>query len=46
MTRSQKFTLKDLQNEETDWKDLILQNEVTLLRRFSDSGLHFAYDEA
>ena len=46
MTRSQKFTLKDLQNEETDWKDLILQNEVTLLRRFSDSGLHYAYDEA
>lgn len=46
MMQSQKYTLKDLQNEETDWKDLILQNEVTLLRRFSDSGLHFAYDEA
>ena len=46
MMQSQKYTLKDLQNEETDWKDLILQNEVTLLRRFSDSGLHYAYDEA
>ena len=46
MMQSQKYTLKDLQNEETDWKDLILQNEVTLLRRFSDSGLHCAYDEA
>ena len=46
MMQSQKYTLKDLQNEETDWKDLILQNEVTLLRRFSDSGLRYAYDEA
>jgi tRNA G46 methylase TrmB len=46
MTQSQKYTLKDVQKEEADWKDLILQNEVTLLGHFSVLGLHYAYDEA
>ena len=33
MMQSQKYTLKDLQNEETDWKDLILQNEACYKRK-------------
>ena len=46
MTQSQKYTLKNLKDEETDWKELILLNEVTLLRHFSEVGLHYAYHEA
>ena len=46
MMQSQKYTLKNLKDEETDWKELILLNEVTLLRHFSEVGLHYAYHEA
>ena len=44
--QSQKFTINDLKKEETGWKELILLNELTLLQRFSQSGLHKAYTEA
>ena len=44
--QSQKFTLNDIEIEEKGWKELILLNELTLLQRFSQSGLHKAYTEA
>ena len=44
--QSQKFTIKDLKEEETDWKELVVLNEVKLLQRFSRSNLSNAYTEA
>tara|TARA_B100000131_G_scaffold249561_1_gene242859 strand:- start:160 stop:717 length:558 start_codon:yes stop_codon:yes gene_type:complete len=44
--QSQKFTLNDIKIEEKGWKELILLNELTLLQRFSQSGLGNAYLEA
>ena len=46
MIQSQKYTIKDLKIEEKGWKELILLNELTLLQRFSQSGLKKAYSEA
>ena len=44
--QSQKITINDLKIEEKGWKELILLNELTLLQRFSHSGLGNAYLEA
>ena len=44
--KSQKFTIKDLKEEETDWKELVVLNEVKLLQRFLRSNLSNAYTEA
>ena len=44
--QSQKITINDLKIEEKGWKELILLNELTLLQRFSQSGLRNAYLEA
>ena len=44
--QSQKFTIKNLKKEETDWKELVVINEVSLLKRFANSNLKNAYIEA
>ena len=44
--QSQKITINDLKIKEKGWKELILLNEITLLQRFSQSGLSNAYLEA
>ena len=44
--QSQKITINYLKIEEKGWKELILLNELTLLERFSQSGLVNAYLEA
>ena len=41
-----KYTLNDLKNDEKNWKDVILINELILVKRFLSVGLHLAYEEA
>tara|TARA_R100000008_G_scaffold86585_1_gene80314 strand:- start:2830 stop:3381 length:552 start_codon:yes stop_codon:yes gene_type:complete len=41
-----KYTLDDLKKDEKNWKDVILINELILVKRFLSVGLHLAYEEA
>lgn len=44
---SKKFTMEDLKEAEYNWKTLVAQNEITLLKNYKESGqLHLAYEKA
>ena len=41
-----KYTLNNLKDDEKNWKDVILINELILVKRFLSTGLQLAYEEA
>lgn len=42
-----KFTLNDVNTEEVKWKNLIAQNEITLIKKYAlEGGLGLAYENA
>ena len=44
--KSSKLTMNDIRDEEKNWKEVILENELTLCERFLENGLEFAYKDA
>ena len=44
---SKKFTLNDISAEEEKWKEIIVQNEINLIKSYvSEGGLRLAYEKA
>ena len=44
---SKKFTLNDVANEEAKWKELVVQNEINLIKSYvNEGGLALAYERA
>jgi hypothetical protein len=43
---SEKYTIDDLKKEEIDWKEIVILNEVSHLKRFTETSLKNAYIEA
>lgn len=44
---SRKFTLSDIAKEEKQWKELVVQNEINLIKSYaSEGGLSLAYERA
>lgn len=44
---SKKFTLNDIITEEEKWKEIVVQNEINLIKSYaSEGGLHLAYERA
>ena len=44
--KSSKLTINDIKKEEKHWKDVILENELTLFKKFVEEGLDKAYQYA
>ena len=43
---SQKFTMADIDKEETKWKNMVAENEITLLKLYAKQDLGLAYKKA
>ena len=44
---SRKFTLSDIAKEEKQWKELVVQNEINLIKSYAtEGGLSLAYERA